>query len=75
MSVTVRFTDTNERIAIPADEPAGDGGRRRRGGGRSRGGGYSRSGCCGLCGGPEGQEDGQNETSGERLRAHDVLFR
>ncbi|WP_219928273.1 hypothetical protein, partial [Stenotrophomonas sp. HMWF003] len=27
---------------------------------------------CGLCGGPEGQEDGQ-KTSGERLRAHDVL--
>ncbi|CRD63205.1 hypothetical protein BN126350008 [Stenotrophomonas thermophila] len=53
-------------------EVAGGRGRRRRGG-RSRG----RSGCgrsrCGLCGGPKGQEDGQSETSGERLRAHGVV--
>ncbi|CAM0124670.1 hypothetical protein SMG44B_50315 [Stenotrophomonas maltophilia] len=53
-------------------EVAGGRGRRRRGG-RSRG----RSGCgrsrSGLCGGPKGQEDGQSETSGERLRAHGVV--
>ncbi|CRD48913.1 hypothetical protein BN1263170340 [Stenotrophomonas indicatrix] len=50
----------------------GRGSRRHRGRSRCRGGWCCRS-RCGLCGGPEGQEDGQSETSGERLRAHGVF--
>ncbi|KKD57371.1 hypothetical protein VM57_08415 [Stenotrophomonas maltophilia] len=41
--------------------------------GAGAGGGCGTEARSGLCGGPKGQEDGQSETSGERLRAHGVV--